>query len=143
MSVKVYIFMKALMTTMKIFSYTLWRVRISQHWTKSLFQHFYEIPIYTSVVSVFIEVQHLFLPKMIGRVLISLAAGYSWLDDHNFKMSVNLLESKLYLWKLILYFNTVLDQRSEFTVTFPQQIYFQNRGVAICNKVYYTYVYEA
>ena len=33
MSVKVYIFMKAL--TMKKFSYTLGRVRILQHWTKS------------------------------------------------------------------------------------------------------------
>ena len=33
MSVKVYIFMKAF--TMKKFSYTLWRVRILQHWTKS------------------------------------------------------------------------------------------------------------
>ena len=33
MSVKVYIFMKAL--TMKKFSYTPWRVRILQHWIKS------------------------------------------------------------------------------------------------------------
>ena len=32
MSVKVYVFMKAL--TMETFSYTLWRVRILQHWTK-------------------------------------------------------------------------------------------------------------
>ena len=32
MSVEVYVFMKAL--TMKKFSYTLWRVRILQHWTK-------------------------------------------------------------------------------------------------------------
>ena len=32
MYVEVYVFMKAL--TMKKFSYTLWRVRILQHWTK-------------------------------------------------------------------------------------------------------------
>ena len=92
MSVKVYIFMKAL--TMKKFSYTLGRVRILQHPSSSIF---IKIPIYTSVVSISIQIQNLFSSENGWKSLNFTRPRVVLTRNHKFKMSVILLESKLYL----------------------------------------------
>ena len=86
MSVKVYIFMKDL--TMKKFSYTLGRVRILQRYNGSS-SIFMKIPIYTSVVSVFIQVQNLFSFENGWKSLNFTRPRVVLTRNHKFKMSVN------------------------------------------------------
>ena len=97
MSVEVYVFMKAL--TMKKFSYTLRRVRILQHWTKPILNIFMKVPLFTSVASVFIELQNLFSSKNDRtRLIFTVQTPRVVLTQNpNFKMAVDLLESKLYM----------------------------------------------
>ena len=56
-----------------------------------------KIPIYTSVVSVFIQVKNLFSSEN-GWTSLNITRPRVVLTlNHKFKMSVNMLESKLYL----------------------------------------------
>ena len=87
--------MKAL--TMKKFSYTLWRVRILQHWTKPCSNIFKKVPLCISVASVFIELQNLFSSENDRTRLIFTRPSVVLTRNRNFKMAVDLLESKLYM----------------------------------------------
>ena len=95
MSVKVYVFMKAL--TMEKFSYTLWRVRIYNIGQNPSSNIFMKIPLCTSVTSVFIGLQNLFSSENDRTRLIFTRPRVVLTRNHNFKMAVDLLESKLYI----------------------------------------------
>ena len=56
-----------------------------------------KIPIYTSVVSVFIQVENLFSSENGWKSLNFTRPRVGLTRNHKFKMSVILLESKLYL----------------------------------------------
>ena len=62
---------------------------------------FMKIPIYTSVVTVFIQVQNLFSSENGWKSLNFTRPRVVLTRNHKFKMSVILLESKLYLWKFV------------------------------------------
>ena len=75
-----------------------------------------KIPIYTSVVSVFIQVKNLVSSENGWTSLNFTHPRVVLTPIHKFKMSVNLLESKLYFYSY-----TILDEESEFTFSFPQK----------------------
>ena len=89
MSVKVYIFIP----------WGEWEFyNIGQNPSSSIFM---KIHIYTSVVSVFIQVQNLFSSENGWKSLNFTRPRVVLTRNHKFKMSVILLESKLYLWKFV------------------------------------------
>ena len=106
---------------MKTFSYTLWRVRIPNIKQISSSSIFMKAPIYTFVVSAFIEVQSLFFfRKWLNKFNFhSPQSSFDlWLKIIILKCLVHLLESKLYLWKFVF-----LHSSGEFEFTFssPQK----------------------
>ena len=79
-----------------------------------------KVPLCTSVASVFIELQNLFSSENDRTRLIFTPPRVVLTLNRNFKMAVDLLERKLYMWKFVHSY-TILDEESEFTFTFPQK----------------------
>ena len=101
MPVEVYVFTKAL--TVKKFSYTLWEFyNIGQNPSSNIFM---KVPLCTSVASVFIELQNLLSSENDRTRLIFTRPRVVLTRNHNFKMAVDLHESKLYMWKFELLHN--------------------------------------
>ena len=103
MSVEVYVFIKPL--TMKKLSYTCgeWEFyNIGQNPSSNIFM---KVPLCTSVASVFLEFQNLFSSENDKTRLIFTRPRVVLTQNRNFKMAVDLLESKLYMWKFVLLHN--------------------------------------
>ena len=63
---------------------------------------FMKVPLCTSVTSVFIELQNLFSSENDRTSIIFTRPRVVLTRNRNFKMAVDLLESKLYMWKFVL-----------------------------------------
>ena len=120
MSVEVYVFMKALTMKNSHIPCGEWEFyNIGQNPSSNIFM---KVPLCTSVASVFIELQNLFSSENDRTRLIFTRPRVVL----TLKMAVDLLESKLYMWKFVLLHNFGWGIRIYFHFSTKVNRYFSN-----------------